>query len=406
MREFGLTGDRVTSGRIDDIEALRAVAILLTIIGHFRFVLKWQNAKLLGMENYIALWAGVDLFFVISGFVIARDLIGRYEQSENREQFWRATFAFWIRRAYRIWPTSWFWATMLVVAAVAIPGVNYFPHFRLAFADLSAVVMHVVNFHIWSCQAQLDKAACGGTVIWWSLSLEEQFYLALPLVFLFVPKKRLTAVLVGLIAIQFFIPRANLTFAWSIRTDALLFGVLLAMLERTKYHAILTPTFMNKRLVAIPALALLLYLLVEIPGNDSKIQVVPFSTGLVALVAAMIVFIASYDRDYIVRSRSLKPIFIYIGSRSYALYIVHAFNLYLTAQVWDWLSPRGTAFGPNYTLRFALTFIVLTFGLAELNYRLLETPLRNRGKLAAKSMANAPTTSEAASPALAEHAEH
>ncbi|CAE6971618.1 O-acetyltransferase OatA [Paraburkholderia nemoris] len=377
--------------RIDDIEALRAVAILITILGHIRFMLKWNNAHLIALDTYVSLWSGVDLFFAISGFVIARDILKRYDRVAGPEGFWRETIAFWVRRAYRIWPTAWLWAALLVVCGLVF-GAKYWPDLRTGLIDLAAVMAHVVNIHQWMCANRMADAACGSTVVWWSLSLEEQFYIALPLALLLIPRRVLPTVLGVLIAIQFFIPRPVWSLFWVLRTDALMLGVLIAMFERTKIYPILKPTFLLKRRASIPVMLALMFLLVEIPSNlAGKIEVVPFSTGLVALVAAATVLIASYNQNVIAREGVLKQILMWIGSRSYGIYLIHSFCIGLTAQIWTWLSPAGTVFGPNFTLRFLVTFLGLTFGLAELNFRLLETPLRKRGSQVATKIASGKT---------------
>jgi peptidoglycan/LPS O-acetylase OafA/YrhL len=374
-------------GRIDDIEALRAVAVVITIAGHIRFLFKWDNAHLIALDTYVSLWSGVDLFFAISGFVIARDLLARYDSSQTQEQFWRETFAFWTRRAFRIWPTAWFWASMIVAMSIIV-GAKYWPATHTAFADLAAVMMHVVNVHLWTCANHVSDAVCGNTAVYWSLSLEEQFYLALPLVFLIVPRKLFVPLLFASVAFQFFIPRPVWSLGWVLRTDGLLLGVLIAIFERSSIYSLTLPAFMKKRRYSIPTLLALFFLLIEIPSNlAGKSDIVPFSTGLTAVVAAAIVLISSHDQDVIARPSLFKPVLMWVGSRSYGIYLIHAFCLSLTAQIWAWVEPAGTVFGPNYTLRYLVMFFGLTFGLAELNYRLIETPLRKRGRIIADKFA-------------------
>jgi len=368
------------TSRIDDIEALRAIAVLMTMLGHIRFMLKWDNANLIALDTYVSLWSGVDLFFAISGFVIARDLIQRYDRCSTNEAFWRETLAFWLRRVYRIWPTAWLWAALLVVCGLAFQS-HYWPDLRVGLIDLAAVMTHVVNVHEWMCANRMPGAMCGSTVVWWSLSLEEQFYIALPLIFLSIPRRALPIALGVLIVVQFFIPRPVWSLFWVLRTDALMLGVLIALLERTKIYPILKPTFMMRRRASIPVMIVLLFLLVEIPSNlAGKIEIVPFSTGVVAFIAAVIVLIASYNQNVIARQGFFKPVLMWVGSRSYGIYLIHAFCIGLTAQVWTWLSPTGTVFGPNFTVRFLGMFLLLTFSLAEINYRFIEKPLRKRGR--------------------------
>src|SRR5579885_546467 len=99
------------AGRIDDIEALRAVAILFVVFSHLPALLTWPNSKLDYLHNYFAFWTGVDLFFAISGFVIARELVPKLAAAADgsSEQVWRIILAFWIKRAWRILPSAWTW---------------------------------------------------------------------------------------------------------------------------------------------------------------------------------------------------------------------------------------------------------------------------------------------------------
>lgn len=380
--------DKKHSSRIDDIEILRAIAILITLLDHLRFMFRWENTTLLKLETFATFWTGVDLFFAISGFVIARDLLNRYDRATTTEQVWRETFAFWIRRVYRIWPTSWFWAALIVVFSIALRPSDFWPQPRPALADLAAVIMHVVNIHQWACVHSLTAASCGLTTVWWSLSLEEQFYLVLPLLLLATPRRYLPWALTAIIGVQFFQQRGIWSLGWVLRTDALAMGVLLALFERTSIYRVLTPKFMDNRAAAFAVMVTLIFLLVELPSNYvGKIEIVPFSTGLVAVVAAFTVFLASYDRNVMARNRLVKSVLLWIGSRSYAIYLIHSFCLALTPQIWKWMSPAGTAFGPNWTIRFLLMFFGLTFILAELNYRLIETPIRNKGREVAQRIA-------------------
>lgn len=69
--------NKIQASKINDIEALRAIAVLITIADHFGSLFTWGNDTLHKIDIYFGFWTGVDLFFAISGFVIARDLLVR-----------------------------------------------------------------------------------------------------------------------------------------------------------------------------------------------------------------------------------------------------------------------------------------------------------------------------------------
>src|SRR5580693_514770 len=106
--------------RIKDIELLRGIAVLFVLFEHTRFNLFGQPSEVLAfIYTHFGFWNGVDLFFAISGFVIARDLIPRLNRSDSRETFFAIAAKFWVRRAWRLWPTAWLWLALLLVATVA-----------------------------------------------------------------------------------------------------------------------------------------------------------------------------------------------------------------------------------------------------------------------------------------------
>jgi len=78
---------------------------------------------------------------------------------------------------------------------------------------------------------------------------------------------------------------------------------------------------------------------------------------------------------------------LWFGSRSYALYLIHIPAFFVTREIWFRIEPPGTVFTGAFTLRFALTASVLLLTFTELNYRLVEVPLRRRGARIAERIA-------------------
>lgn len=363
-------------GRIDDIEALRAIAVLFTVFHHSGgnlFV--WGPEFIRDLSRYATFWGGVDLFLVISGFVIARELVP-FLTDQRGEQFWRGAIAFWIKRAFRIWPTSFLWAALLVVFSIVFRRTGIPQSFQQNLADFTAVLMHVQNIHLHVCQG---IGQCGDMGPWWSLSLEEQFYILLPIA-IFAFRKRLPFFLCVVVLTQIFLPRLPSTVIAALRSDALALGVLLALFSRSRVYREIDPVFMRKPVYGFIVVAVFVMLLATLPPiGQQKLEVVPFATGLLGVASLVLVFIASFDRGYIARG-PLKPALMWIGSRSFGIYLIHVPAMILTRLFWRYIEPSGTVFGPSYTLRFTVVCLLLLVCLVEINYRLLEKPLRMKGR--------------------------
>jgi peptidoglycan/LPS O-acetylase OafA/YrhL len=150
----------MTSGYREDIDGLRALAVLSVIGFHF------EAPRVFGG------FVGVDIFFVISGFLITGII-----QAEMREGIF--SFArFYERRVRRLLP-----ALYAMIALTAIPTFHYLlTSERLEFfRSAAAAVTFTSNFFFWLQTGYFDHAAVEKPLLHtWSLAVEEQFYLALP----------------------------------------------------------------------------------------------------------------------------------------------------------------------------------------------------------------------------------
>ncbi|WP_084038347.1 acyltransferase family protein [Demequina sp. NBRC 110053] len=145
-----------------DIQALRALAVLLVVVYHF-----WPH-RLPG--GYV----GVDVFFVISGFLITSHLISRPVSS------WGALTEFWARRVRRLIPAS-----ALVLVATLIATVLWMPEtVRIQVSkEIIAASLYVENWFLYGQATDYlaEGADASPTQHYWSLSIEEQFYIVWPI---------------------------------------------------------------------------------------------------------------------------------------------------------------------------------------------------------------------------------
>ena len=365
----------VTAQKIGDIEILRAVAILMIPFAHMNMLFSWL--WMTHTYERLQFWCGVDLFFAISGFVIARSLLPVLQAQTNRVDFWREVKAFWIRRAFRLLPAAWFWVAFVLGMTLIFPP---FSNFRAELPNAVSALAQVNNFHLieWFC---FHRSGVGSGILnmYWSLSLEEQFYLLLPVLF-FLLRRRLRLFLPIVILAQFFVSRPILSALWFVRTDALAFGVLIALALESPLRQRFDPVFLARSMLLRWLLFLALPIVMMLVATGDYVS---FSAGMVALIAALLVWIASFDGDYLAPQGWLRRVLLLIGSRAYAIYLTHYPVYILTQQLWRMAMPAGTVFDERFTLHYLLTALVLTIIFSELSYRLLELPFRAQGRRAA-----------------------
>ncbi|WP_180863109.1 acyltransferase family protein [Cupriavidus pauculus] len=349
--------------RNDEIQAVRAIAILIVIVAHSPVLFRWGGQwSAIGKGFYV----GVDLFLCLSGYVITKSLCGRLLVASGND-FWREVAAFWVRRLYRITPSACVWLAIPLLAYSLASG-------RVESANISDVlsaVFHVANIRSWQCQ-WIVRSGCGDFGHYWSLSLEEQFYLVLPFLFLLF-RRRIHLVLLAIVLAQVFLPRPLGSVFGPIKTDALMLGVLLALWSEHSTYRIFDPHLASSRLkLVLPPL------LVAGLVGFARYEPVPFFLGMVALVSGLIIWLCSYDKGYFIADGPIRRGLAWIGERSFAIYLIHPFAFWITWQVMRAVYP-GVEFNGTFTVRFAMVAAVIVLVLSELSYRLIELPFRKRG---------------------------
>jgi peptidoglycan/LPS O-acetylase OafA/YrhL len=372
--------DRAEGSRIDDIEILRAIAVIFVLVQHAQGDLfPWLNQW---APSYFGFWNGVDLFFAISGFVIARSLMPSLAAAKDTTHFINTALAFWIRRAWRLLPSAWLWLAIILVATVFFNASGVFGTFQANFEGDIAALLDLAN---WRLSFIFGHFPPGASFPYWSLSLEEQFYMLFPFLVLISGKRLPLVVGVGIL-LQLFVQRSgahatNFELMLNLfRSDALLLGVLIALWSAHPTYKLFEPVFLKNRPFAGVLAFIVLITLLAVAGSTSLHLAGSFQVGLVALISAVLVFIASYNNGTFCPKGPVKQVLLWIGARSYAIYLIHIPAFFLAREIWFRLQPAGTLFTDRFAVRFAYTAAILLVVFVELNYRLVETPLRRHGK--------------------------
>ena len=183
--------------RVPELDGLRGLAILMVVV--FHYISQEGAAPTGGVTHYLQRlgilgWSGVDLFFVLSGF-----LIGGILMDARASAFYYRTFC--ARRFFRIIPIYYLWVTAYI-ALIGIAGARIQALSNSGVAPPSGLPVYSYYLFLQNFQASGFAGLVGA---WlghlWSLAVEEQFYLIAPLVVRFVSSRRLPCALGVVIAL-------------------------------------------------------------------------------------------------------------------------------------------------------------------------------------------------------------
>jgi peptidoglycan/LPS O-acetylase OafA/YrhL len=365
-------------GLIRDIEILRSVAVLGVIFAHMNGRL-FPKTNLPGAISFLSDggWVGVDLFFAISGFVIARSFLPKANAALQFRYYRRISYQFWIMRLFRLAPSAWLWLIVILVLCVVYNRSGVFGTLE---TNLHWTLSGVLNFSNYLFVQYYGSRQPGVSFVYWSLSLEEQFYLLFPVVaWLF--NRRLAWFFVALALFQLSASRG--LYGMMFRTDAISLGVLLAMLQSAGWMRVPAGLLAGPvgRCFVLMILALLFFLA---SFNQTEL---PYQMSILALLSAITVWLCSGRQDMLAGAGSITRVFVWLGQRSYAMYLIHIPAMYFLRES----AYRLDLEVASNRVASGLLTLCLVVVLAELNFRWVEEPLRRTGKtLAARLSVTGP----------------
>lgn len=353
-----------------EIEVLRAAAIAAVIVMHLP-ILFWPRVPppLAGILGLVHPATGVDLFFVVSGYLIGRVFVRPFEAAEragaDSTRRFALAVAFWIRRAWRLFPAAWFWLLFTLAANLISGRETIWLTHRSMFHKTVISLLSLRNF----------EEARGNTFFgyMWSLSVENQFYALLPVFLLGTPRRARRPILWALIGLAL-LWRPGGAMWWMFRYDGLIWGLLLAAFETRPEAAVLARAL--PRGVAGRAGFVVLMGLAMLVAPYALALEPPFAWSVVNVAAAALVFAASREGGAIVWPPPMMPVALWLGARSYAVYLCHVPVWLAVADV----AARLPALGRFGAAPRAAIACLLTLAAAEATHRLIELPGQARGR--------------------------
>jgi peptidoglycan/LPS O-acetylase OafA/YrhL len=362
---------RLQSARIPQLDGIRGIAITLVMIWHYGFGYwigladfpKRGSTGSMFLHIFNFAWSGVDLFFVLSGFLIGGILLDNLE-AENYFQ------TFYVRRAFRILP--------LYFVVIAIGSALYFAGIHDS-SNVPPIVWYlVIAQNIWMAVHDQWNIWLGQA---WSLGVEEQFYLLLPLLLWITPRPSIRSACLLFIGSAVILRWAMVwhgaghTVAMHVlfpaRMDTLFTGVLCADLyrdERAKAWMLENRTTLYG---ILGALAVPLAVMVLFNWRSGTIPMALFGYNLLAAFYGCFLLIAVTEtKGPILRLTTLAPLRT-MGRLAYFIFLTHCDIPVYVFKVID------RSFDPASVTDWSILALsaLLVIGLAELSWRYFEKPL-------------------------------
>jgi peptidoglycan/LPS O-acetylase OafA/YrhL len=338
--------------RLGAIDGLRGLAVIATALLHW-VIQPTAGLFSEGVENLLVLTAyGVDLFFVISGFLIGGILLRVQKNLAGIR-------AFYIRRILRIWPP--YYLLLLLVYLLVRGSFSKapwwsFPLFIFNFWGGRGEAIHPSLYHLWS------------------IAVEEQFYIVGPILFSIVAdKKRLAKIFAAYLCAAPFIRLALALFTkietWEFtpaRLDGICVGLLLAIIVSSPDHI----AYIQQRLklfqnIALSALAAVIPARMLLPN----LYWFSFGNSLMVIVFGVVLMVTYIEcisdrENRLLNFGALR----YLGVRCYSIYLFHLPFLYIAYALFD-------SYAVQLAFQFALTLI-----FAHISWNYLEAPFIKLGQ--------------------------
>lgn len=345
-----------------EIDGLRAFAIIPVIFFHA------------GLQSFSGGFVGVDVFFVVSGYLIATLIISQLSIN---------TFSlhhFYIRRVRRILPALF----IMMLVSIPFAWILLLPSDMKEFSQsMVSVVIFLSNILFWMKSGYFDTSTEIKPLIHtWSLSIEEQFYILFPVMCIIIFKfsKRNFLLIFSLIALIGLLTAQHITtnypsmafYMLPTRGWEIICGVLVAYMLQREYFLHLRGIIINQ-ILSLAGFGLVLFSIITFNLNTPH----PSLYTLIPVIGTMLLIFFTCEKTYIFKIFTNKYI-VGIGLLSYSLYLLHqpifAFAKYRLVD--------------NLSISHVSIIVFISLIFAYFSYRIIESPFRDFERISNKSLFN------------------
>ena len=342
-----------------EIDGLRAIAVIAVIIYH-------AEISLAGFKVFTGGYLGVDIFFVISGYIITKIIIKEYHEGKFDIKF------FLFRRIRRIFP-------VLLLVSIVTLFLGWYILVPTSLIELSESIISSLffssNFYF-NYSDQIygnDNGLIKPFLHTWSLSIEEQFYLFFPFILIYCLKKKTYNLINSILIFSFLstftfliIPKENFYFIYSRAWELLIGSFICINEEKIKRIKLFATNLHILKLISIILLFLCMMIFDHKTAHPSYLTLFP-----IILISTLII---EDNKKKLVDNLLSIRIVVFVGIISYSLYLWH-YPIFAYTRITEFAS------GDLFKKLLILVSLII---ISSLSYYLVEKPIRNFKKISKK----------------------
>lgn len=341
-----------------ELDGLRFIAFLLVFISHNELFAAMPHFTILQREG----WFGVDLFFVLSAYLFTKLLLIEYQKNST------ISFKkFYLRRIFRIWPIYY------LIIGISILYYLFYQHltiYKHVWAQILALLSFTDNIGD-AIFGHYNHLPFAGHL--WTIGYEEQFYVVIPIAILLLAKASRKTRIISFLTVLLLFNLIRLYFIYEQIAHPAIY-----VLPITHFEAILMGIvigfggldFLLKRFhpLLLFSLGLICFIGIHITPYVAIISNWLMLTYTLVGLSATFILYAVLNSAFLKSILSIKPL-MFLGKRSYGLYIYHKFAILLAEKITERF---GNIPSDNLSIFIYALFLSIVFAL--ISYKLIETP--------------------------------
>lgn len=331
--------------KIQNIEALRGLAIILVLITHSFFI-----SHLTELRHFFDFGRGVDVFFIISGFLMGSTYLSKIDLYKFDLL---KTYNFYARRFLRLFPAMIFWSVIILASSQLWVKIGIFSNISDVFRFVSSNLIFMGNFFNNNHENALGY--------WWSLGLEGQFYLVLPVI-IYLSGPYFWKVIVSICLLISLSAVWTFDSFWMFRIHGLFIGLVMWKISQSnRFELIKNKLGLLSSLHFNTIVLFLIFSGVLIPTSITSAQ--PFVTLVVSIIFGMVLLLSLCNEKRLFGYFNF--VFVFFGKISYSWYLSHLLVFHAGLYIIN-------HYGPGWMKVWKVSLFFISILVAYLSYKFIE----------------------------------